>query len=126
MQSLSQIQQASREAAQKAAAQKKVPFVVEMEDVQALMHDNASGRVHFPFLGDYVPRGWKRTDTEPFFVDATGFGKPGEPALTCKQFASKLVPGRGYAVIEAGEFQVYVAEYVRDDNNGRPVHRVGP
>jgi hypothetical protein len=36
---------------------------------------------------------------------------PGEPALTQGQFIDRMKPGMGYAVIEEGQFQVYVGEF---------------
>jgi hypothetical protein len=59
-----------------------------------------------------VPWGWELTGEE-YFVDSSGFGSPGEPALTFDQFATKCTEGMGYAITEAGQFQVYIAEYRR-------------
>ncbi len=72
----------------------------------------------FPFLGPRCPRGWKRAD-KVWFVDSSGFGREGEPALTIAQFKRELRewfehhPACGFAVIEAGQFQVYVAAFER-------------
>lgn len=76
-------------------------------------------RFPFPFLGDYRPKGWELQ--EYVTADATGLGYESEPALTvrglrawCKaQIAAH--PGRsvGFAITEAGEFQVVVASFVR-------------
>lgn len=65
---------------------------------------------NIPFLGDYVPEGWAVVDS--YFVDSSGSGGLWERALTQEQFFDKLKVGRGYAVIEAGEFQVYVGEFL--------------
>jgi len=110
MMSLSTIRELSRQAASTAAKQHKVPYVVEREDIEDF---KLNGRISFriPNLGDYIPRGWKRTEREPLFVDSSGFGAPGEPALTQEQFINALKPGYGYAVIQAGQFQVYVGEF---------------
>lgn len=113
MMSLETIRDLSREAARKAARAGKVPFTVEAEDIADLKSKGASaaGKM-FPFLGSYVPKGWKRTEREAlFFVDSSGFGDPGEPAMTISQFYEALEAGKGYAVIEAGQFQVYVGEF---------------
>ena len=70
----------------------------------------------FPFLGDYVPPGWTKTDEE-WFVDSSGFGQESEPALTVVAFKKVLAeyvhdfPGRGFGITSAGQFQVYVAAY---------------
>jgi hypothetical protein len=68
-----------------------------------------------PMLGDKVPRGWRRTSRQPLFVDSSGFGAPDEPALTQEQFLDALTIGKAYGVIEAGQFQVYVAEYEKTE-----------
>ena len=72
-------------------------------------YDGATGKI--PFLGDYVPKGWRRTEREPLFVDISGFGSPDEAALTTKQMFAAFMVGKGYALIERGQFQGYVAEY---------------
>src|SRR5271169_2924214 len=64
-----------------------------------------------PALGKHVPRGWKLVNT--YFVDSSGFGSPGEPAMTRDAFISLVegAPGYGWAIVEAGQFQVYVGQY---------------
>ena len=62
--------------------------------------------IGIPTIGDYVPRGWKLVDT--LFVDSSGFGERGEPALTMDAFYDLVRAGFGYAVVEAGQFQVHV------------------
>jgi hypothetical protein len=83
-------------------------------------------------LGDHCPSGYRRVSLEKlghadlhgvymgdnqgfgaYFVDASGFGSPGEPALTLEQFRDVLIPGYYYAVVEAGEFQVKVGVFER-------------
>ena len=64
-----------------------------------------------PNLGNYVPRGWKLVKT--YFVDSSGFGSEDEPAMTIEMFKRQLKVGYGYAVIEEGQFQVYVGEFER-------------
>jgi len=63
----------------------------------------------FPNIGDFRPKGWELT--ESYFVDSSGFGSDNEPALTVRQFLKKLQDGFGYAIIEEGQFQVYVGEF---------------
>ena len=65
-----------------------------------------------PNLGDYLPKGWTITNT--YFVDSSGFGADDEPALTFGQFLNKVRAGYGYAIYEAGEFQVYIREYKKE------------
>lgn len=64
----------------------------------------------FPYLGDYQPKGWRKT--AEYFVDSSGFGSEGEPALTIGGFIKKLKVGFGYAITSAGQFQVHVGEYL--------------
>lgn len=65
-----------------------------------------------PSLGDYVPKGWELVETH--FVDKSGFGAPGEPALTQGAFAKVIASapeGDGWASTEEGQFQIYVNQY---------------
>ena len=103
MMSLAQIAEESRKQARKAARLHKQPYIFEEED-----------RAHlppfpFPNIGDYRPKGWELV--RELFVDSSGFGSESEPALTVERFIRELKPGMGYAIIEAGEFQVYVGEF---------------
>jgi hypothetical protein len=97
----------SREAGLKAARAKKAPFVVEQEDIDDLKA--GAPKFTIPNIGDHRPKSWELL--EILFVDASGCGDPGEPALTQKQFAERMKPGFGYAVIEVGQFQVYVGKF---------------
>jgi len=62
-----------------------------------------------PDLGNYIPEGWRLI--QEFFVDKSGFGQPGEMALTASQFISKVREGLGYAITQTGQFQVYIGEF---------------
>jgi hypothetical protein len=108
MMDIGTIREMSRNAAIDAAVRHRKPLIVEAEDIEAL---KAGKHLPIPFLGDYVPKGWKRTDREVMFVDSSGFGATGEPAMTLNSFFDSLIPGKGYATVEQGQFQVYVAEY---------------
>jgi len=82
---------------------------------------------HIPNLGSYLPKGWARVQLKKehgvypgdneghgaFFVDASGFGQPGEAALTIGEFIEKLKPGLGYGIVEEGQFQVKIGVYAR-------------
>jgi hypothetical protein len=64
-------------------------------------------------FGDYVPRGWEKFGDD-IFVDTSGFGAPGEPALTMGQFAHAIgrdPEGTGSAITQAGQFQAYGSRY---------------
>lgn len=122
MMSLEYIREISRQATAKARRQHKEPFTVEAEDLQDwkdLMAAGASvdtalaNKVSIPFLGDYVPKGWRRTEREVMFVDMSGMGAEYEPAMTLKQFVLAMEAGKAYAMIEHGQFQCYIAEYER-------------
>ena len=82
------------------------PYVIESES-------EVDGFPPFPFpnIGDYRPKGWKLVNK--YFVDSSGFGSNDEPALTTEQFKRKLKVGMGYAIIEEGQFQVYIGEFER-------------
>lgn len=107
--SLSQIRSMSSDAAERAKKEGTEPVVVRNpNDLQALQNSEE----HIPFIGDYVPEGFYLKDE--WFVDLSGFGGPGEAALTIGQFFTKLSTLElpfGLAVTEAGEFQVYVGIY---------------
>lgn len=120
MMSLTTIREVQREAARIAAAANKTPHVYfRTSDVVD------DGPFPFPFLGDYVPYGWTEINTH--LVDSSGFGSEDEPALTQLQLvnyithrleeeAAKGADGDtlGWAVSEAGQFQVVVTEYRRE------------
>jgi len=123
MMGIETIRNISNVAAYRAAEEGKYPLtVVDERDVH-----------HIPFLGDYVPAGWRKAtwadvETKPrnvwysdpgedvtFMVDSSGFGGPGEPALTFDEFAEyALSSSLGWAIDQSGQFQVYVTGYVRD------------
>ena len=79
--------------------------------VPKIIDEENPGVRGIPSLGHRVPRGWKLVNT--YFVDSSGFGSPGEPAKTLDEFVSLVegAPGFGWAIIEAGQFQVYVGQY---------------
>ena len=73
-----------------------------------------------PNLGSYVPKGWTMVDR--LFVDSSGFVAPDEPALTFEQFVGEVYQRDefgeneiGYAVVEAGQFQVYIGVFERTE-----------
>ena len=78
----------------------------------------------FPYLGEYVPVGWRRLDEFTWLVDSTGFGYRGEPAYTLAEFKEVLAahvvahPGVGFAIADVGMFQCLVAAYERTQQEG--------
>jgi len=100
-----------RSAAKEAAEKGRIPYLVRRRDVAAW----ETGRgfpIPFPMLGDYIPPGWT-PDGDALFVDTSGFGSPGEPALTLPQLLEKIEPGVGYAFTQQGQFQAYIQPFRR-------------
>ena len=127
MMGLAEIKAANRRNSRTARELDKQPCVPTAAQRAILATGKLEG-IRIPSFGGYVPRGWKRTSRdqisnsdEPFFVDTSGFGAPGEPALTHEQFArelAKLPEGVGIALIEVGQFQCYIATYVQTKLRG--------
>ena len=102
------------------------PLIIEQQDItDALAGDRRMGTI--PIIGDQVPEKWRRVDVtawgghgifssdnngySTFFVDASGFGKKSESALTLGEFLHMIRPGFGYAIIERGQFQVKIGVF---------------
>lgn len=137
MMGLETIRELQLEAAARAAREGNVPFIARTED------DIRAGDL--PFLGTHLPRGWRylRWDELPgietnrhdydnstgqvlMFVDASGFGSEGEGAYTIGGFLRRIGELTavldentevGWAVWEAGQFQVHVAGFVKDPSS---------
>lgn len=103
MMNLESIEQLSREAGERAAIEEREPLVAFTDKDEAV--------VKCPNLGDYVPNGWKLIDR--LFVDKSGFGGESKPALTVQQFIDKVKSGLGYAIVEEGQFQLYIGVFER-------------
>lgn len=64
-----------------------------------------------------------RTVGDSYMVDASGFGADNEPALTIAKFTARLESLKksgdnyGLAIIEAGQFQVVIQEYLPDSRD---------
>lgn len=115
-----------RDAAAAAAQAKQEPLMVWPQDVGDLNAIRA-----MPFLGDYLPAGWERVDPDTIkpnrtrhsantvdgvpslWVDASGFGGPGELAMTIQEFVDWIVPNYGYAITVSGQFQIGVGVFRR-------------
>ena len=100
MYSLEMIKKNNKEAAR--VAEGKEPYVAKSDNDRVVVNG-------CPDFGDYRPKGWKLIET--YFVDYSGFGCDDEAALTVKQFLQKVKSGFGYAIIETGQFQLYVGEF---------------
>jgi len=104
------IRNESDKAARRAARQHLEPYVVfDKAEVDRMTS------FPFPFLGDYVPKGWEKVNE--LFCDSSGFGRDSEGALSVGQLQSELLKRLeakdtfGYAIVEAGQFQAYVGVY---------------
>lgn len=114
-----ELERINNEATRRALEKKQEPYVLfDKEDIDKFPP--------FPFthLGDYTPPGWELLeDQEPLFCDTTGFGKSSEPALTTAELKRELRklydqnPNYGYAVIEIGQFQLYLGVFRRTNDN---------
>lgn len=104
--SLEVINALNQDIAAKAKQQKRLPLVLTEDDIQAF----PSG-INFPALGNYQPKGWELVGT--LFCDKTGMGLSSEPALTLGQLKARLEPGKGYALIEEGQFQIVLGVFER-------------
>lgn len=135
MMSLDTIEELSREAGVKAAKHRREPFVVfsastAFEDLR-----------RSPFLGDYVPRGWRPAtakdvgfttaehgvygsddDGITLFVDSSGMGAPGERALTAEEATALVVRALdhtrtvgtlGVGITTQGQFQVHIGLFLK-------------
>ena len=106
MMGLAEIRRLNEEAGKRAEKANRAPYVVKEGDAEKFPP------FPFPNFGDYRPKGWELV--EEHFVDKSGFGRDDEPALSISQFLMKLSIGHGYALIEEGQFQVFVGEFVKN------------
>jgi len=116
-------------AADLARRERKVPHIFTAPEVAVLNSGHLTPLGAIPFIGNYIPAGWERLDLETeknvdgiahdqsvrsmprhFFVDSSGCDKTGR-AMSDKRFAELVKPGVGYAVIEAGEFQICIGAF---------------
>ena len=84
---------------------------------------------HLPFLGSYVPQGWREVEELQVMADSSGFGAPDESALTFSQLEAYVRehPGYGWAIVVAGQFQVVISAYQEDaEAEGTPAPEPDP
>lgn len=112
MMDLATIKQVNEEKCNEAKENNVEPFVIENQE----QIDSFKG-FPFPHIGDYRPKGWKLIET--YFVDSSGFGAEDESALSFRKFLDKLRVGYGYAITEAGQFQVYVGEFRKSEKDNK-------
>ena|SRR5688572_22196969 len=116
MWSTATIEDIRKDAGRTARRQHKTPQPVEI----ALEHYRLKGTWNFPFLGDYVPKGWVLCENiEPLFVDATGLDDRG-PALSQKEFVVRVenfIKAQDHyalAILETGPAQAVIGVYQPD------------
>jgi len=118
--SLRVIKQLSDEQAERARAEQVQPFIAQ--------RDKDPDVTRCPNFGTYVPDGWELK--EEFFVDKSGgWSSAAELALhgclSVEQMIDRVKKDRGYAIVEEGEFQLYIGEFVPVgddwDQAGEPV-----
>jgi len=105
------IRDLSQEAARKAAAEHLVPYIVWPDDLRN-WKAGLGFPLPFPFIGDHEPEGYEPIG-DALFVDTSGLGDPGEPALTSSQLIDRIQVGKGYALTTLGQFQGYLQTYER-------------
>ena len=140
MMDLQTINAMSREAAERAAMENSMPFVLTVQDLGAARGGDLA-QIMFPNLGDHVPEGWKRVDLRAwfpedaygphgvyyddadgmgaFFCDTSGWGARGEAALTLGELFKVLRPGFAYGMVEEGQFQAKLGAFERKHKRGK-------
>jgi hypothetical protein len=140
MMSAQQMNRMADEACRRSRREGILPNVFTAEELEDPVKLAAHAK-RIPFIGTRRPRGFKLLNasgligehgTVPFGdsegalrrheahhyieVDSSGFGQPGELALTGAEFFAairKIGPGKAYAIVEAGQFQVVVGVFER-------------
>ena len=107
MRAIEEIMAESDEHYRKAKKAKAQPYIAKT--------DGDEGVFKMPFLGVYLPKGWELAQT--LFVDSSGFGAENEPALTVKKFLATVKKGYGYSLRSAGQFQVWINEFKREEKD---------
>lgn len=142
MMDLASLEYENRKAARRSAQMRRVPVILEQADLDALIAgEDRMPAGSIPYIGNRAPLGWKRVKLAQwfpgpsfeysgrsliphgvyleafgygaFFVDTSGFGAPGEPALTIEEFAALARPGFGYGLVETGQFQAHIGVFER-------------
>lgn len=109
--SLATIHAMASEVGRKAKRNGKQPYYIDSRHTIDQMH-----RFPFPNLGDYCPKGW--TEVRRLFVDKCGLSDTAElmahGCLSADGLRRALKVGYGYAIVEEGQFQLYVGEFIHD------------
>ena len=115
MMSLEALQALNWEIAHKAEQEQREPYVFDGWDYLAFANGQTFPLGAIPNIGYFRPDGWDLVET--LFCDKTGLGIPSEPALTVDEILETLLQHRecnfGYAIVEEGEFQLYLGCFIR-------------
>ena len=111
MMSLETINAMSNENAEHARKFHEIPYTIWPGDIEKWKAGEGLP-IPFPNLGDYCPDGYE-LDGDAWMIDTSGFGSPGERALTTWQLLDKLETGKAYAFVEAGQFQAYLQQFTK-------------
>jgi hypothetical protein len=111
MWSIDTLYKINREAARKARGGPKL--IRSVQDINDIFEHRSAG---FPYIGNKCEKfDKKHTRIDTLFVDISGFGTSGEPALTFNRLRKQLIEFIGeygsiyVALEEQGQFQGYLA-----------------
>lgn len=130
------IRQMNKEAGKRSKKAGKVPKIFTRLEKDRINDGDFSPFSRIPNLGDYCPQDWVRVNIEDeglptckmypgdnegygaYFVDASGWGDPSEPALAPSQLLEvvKEINSKGsygFAICERGQFQIKIGVYKR-------------
>ncbi|MCK5608621.1 hypothetical protein KAR91_42455 [Candidatus Pacearchaeota archaeon] len=91
------------------------PFVYDETSIDGIMVADAA--FPFPLTSDLLLSDEWEEAGESWFVDSSGRGGDGEPALAVETFRRKLAayvrehPDHGFGISGVGQFQLYVSAY---------------
>lgn len=113
MMSLETIRTLNAQAGRKARRNGVKPKQFTADELHLLRVGDLTPFKRIPKTGDHCPKGWRVV--QDHFVDSSGFGQPGELAMTPQAFARVVVsrPDSAWGLGEEGQFQLYVTEFER-------------
>lgn len=111
LETIHQLARAQARKARRAGVELKALVLSDLESYRTVVSNGHYPRLPFPNIGTMKPKGWKLV--RKLFVDKSGFGAEDEPAITVRSLILKeLREDRAYAIIEEGQFQLYLGEFV--------------
>ena len=100
-----------QEARQRASAENLTPYLVTKDDI-AEWKNGKGLPLPFPDIGDYDPPNFEEYGAR-LFCDTSGFGLDDELSLTTDQLLDALQVDIAYAIVEIGQFQLYIQGFKR-------------